>query len=516
MYSARQNPSSPLGPPERRFYHRRQILPLAYVDVGASRGTIFDISEGGLGVHAAASEIEVQVCTVTFPLPGSPDWVEINGVVVWVSQSGREAGIRFVDPPETVRARIQKWVFLESSARSSQDRSSAGLERLPPPARSYSVREVRFDDEIGLFLKPWIECHRRFPGHTLHGDPEWIAQRFKYEKENVRVFFVEKAGEIIGAVPFVLNREPLVCELGQFALSRIPLRTLCLQGYTLNVPEEVAAYDKLFSQILQSDIDAIYIENAKAESFLWSYLQNSALGRQEFRFYTKTGPLPHCLIRLDGTFESYLKRFSSKARKNRLRELKNLQERSQLTLLRVSQPSELDAFLEAAGDLSRKTWQFKRFGRGLAARDPETVRGELQFSAERGWLRSYVLKCDGVPCSFILGHQYASSFYAESVGVDDAWRSYSVGTVIMLLVLKNLFEEEPPEFYDFGTPIRFHENFATESYPEARVWLFRRRAYPLLASAAYHACNAVSMNTGKLLQRLGLKSKVNQVFWKRG
>ena len=102
------------------------------------------------------------------------------------------------------------------------------------------------------------------------------------------------------------------------------------------------------------------------------------------------------------------------------------------------------------------------------------------------------------------------------MGVDDAWRSYSVGTVIMLLVLKNLLEEEPSRFYDFGTPIRFHENFATESYPEARVWLFRRRAYPLLASAAYHACNAVSMNTGKLLQRLGLKSKVNQVFWKRG
>src|ERR1700678_1712761 len=510
MCSARQNPSYPLGLPERRFYPRRQLRPLAYVDVGASRATVFDISEGGLGVHAAASEIEAQTCTLTFPLPGLPDWAEVNGVVVWVSQSRREAGIRFVDLPEIVRARIKEWILLESSPTSSQARSSAGL------ARSYSVREVRFNDEISRFLKPWIECHRRFPGHTLHSDPEWIAQRFKHEKENVRVFLVEKAGEIVGAVPFVLNREPLVCELGQFALSRIPLRTLCLQGYTLNVPEEVAAYDKLFGQILRSDADAIYIENAKTSSFLWSYLRSSALSRQGFRFYTKTGPLPHCLVRLDGTFEGYLKRFSSKARKNRLRELRTLRERGPLTLLRVSQPSELDAFLEAARDISRKTWQFKRFGRVLAARDPETVRGELQFLAERGWLRSYVLKCHGVPCSFILGHQYASSFYAESVGVDDAWRSYSVGTVIMLLVVENLFEEEPPEFYDFGTPIRFHEHFATENYREARVWLFRRRAYPLMASAVYHACNAISMNTGKLLQRLGLKSKLNQVFWKRG
>ena len=104
---------------------------------------------------------------------------------------------------------------------------------------------------------------------------------------------------------------------------------------------------------------------------------------------------------------------------------------------------------------------------------------ELRFLADRGWLRSYVLTCDGVPCSFILGHQYGSCFYAELVGVDDAWRSYSAGTVILVLVLEDLFKENSPKFYDFGTHVKFQEIFATESYPEATVWLFRRRAYPV-------------------------------------
>jgi hypothetical protein len=182
----------------------------------------------------------------------------------------------------------------------------------------------------------------------------------------------------------------------------------------------------------------------------------------------------------------------------------------------VSQASEIDAFLEAAYKISQRTWQFKHFGGGLAARDPEVVTRELRLSAERGWLRSYVLSCDGVPCSFILGHQYESSFYAESVGVDDAWRSYSVGTVILLLVLENLFKENSPEFYDFGTPLKFQGYFATESYPEARVWLFRRRAYPILASGIYSACNTFSLSTGMLLDRFGLKSKVKQVLWYSG
>jgi hypothetical protein len=102
------------------------------------------------------------------------------------------------------------------------------------------------------------------------------------------------------------------------------------------------------------------------------------------------------------------------------------------------------------------------------------------------------------------------------VGVDDAWRSYSVGTVMLLLVLENLFQENPPEFYDFGTPLAFQGYFATESYLEARVWLFRRRAYPILASSIYRACNAVSLSAGMLLDHLGLKSKLKQALWYSG
>lgn len=389
----------------------------------------------------------------------------------------------------------------------------------PEPPQSYQIREVRFDADWNRVVKSWTECHRQFPGHTLHSDPEWIEERFKHEKEKVRIFLLEKGDQIVGAVPFVLNSEQLACELGEFALAKFPVRVLRLQGYTPNIPEEGATCDKLIGQILRSGFDTIYMENVKTGSFLWNYLLSSALIRRRFRFYTKTGPLPHLLIRLDGTFESYINRFSAKTRKNRLREIRMLRERGQVNLLRVTQASEIDAFLEAAYEISRRTWQFKRLGWGLAARDPDVVKREIRFLAEHGWLRSYVLKCNGVPCSFILGHQYGSSFYTESAGVDDEWRRYSAGTVILMLVLENLFQENSPEFYDFGTPGKFQEYkeyFATESYPEARVWLFRRRAYPILASSIYCACNAVSMNTGKLLDRFGLKSKLRQLLWNHG
>jgi hypothetical protein len=285
--------------------------------------------------------------------------VEIRGQIAWVSESRREAGIRFLDPPENARSRIKEWISLESSQGSFQDESMIIRPPLRALPQSYQILEVRFDADLNRVVKEWTECHRQFPGHTLHGDPEWMEQRFKHEKEKLRVFLLEKGDQIVGAVPFVLNREQLACELGEFALAKFPLRILRLQGYIPSMPEDGTAYDQLMGEILRSDFDAIYMENVKTESFFGNYLRSSELVRRQFRFYTARGPLPHSLIRLGGTFESYMNKFSAKTRKNRLREIRTLRERGRVNLLRVSQAADIDSFLEAACEICRRTWQFK-------------------------------------------------------------------------------------------------------------------------------------------------------------
>jgi hypothetical protein len=209
-----------------------------------------------------------------------------------------------------------------------------------------------------------------------------------------------------------------------------------------------------------------------------------------------------------------MKKFSAKTRKNRYREIKLLRERGDVQLVRVSEASQIDAFLESAYAISRKTRQFDRFGWGIAGRNPDAVRDELQLLAGRGWLRSYLLLCGGAACSFILGHQYGPRFYPAAAGVDPAWNSFSAGTVILLLVLKDLFVENSPECYDLGTYSQHKEHFANEGYPEASVWLFRRLPYPLMVSSIYKACNSASTKAAMFLDRLNLKSSVKQWIWK--
>jgi hypothetical protein len=231
---------------------------------------------------------------------------------------------------------------------------------------SYAIRETQLDHALSLCVKSWKECNARFPEHTIQCDPDWIAEHFKHSgstvsnleqldfaapwvypratnKENVRIYFLEKGGEIVGAVPFVLDQQQLMCGLGAFQVVKFPIRTLCLQS-THNMPAEGSAYDMLIGQILRSSPDAIYVSNVRTESFFWNYLHNSTLIRRWFQFYSRNGSLPHLLIRLDGTFESYMKKFSAKTRKNRFREIRRLRERGDLQLMRVSKASEQRSF----------------------------------------------------------------------------------------------------------------------------------------------------------------------------
>jgi hypothetical protein len=400
---------------------------------------------------------------------------------------------------------------------------------------SYDIREIRLDHALSLCVKSWKECNARFPDHTIHCDPDWIAEHFKHSesaisnleqldlvdqprahlkatnKENVRIYFLEKGQEIVGVVPFVLDQQELICGLGEFQVAKFPMRIMYLQS-THNMPAEKSAYDMLIGQILRSSPDAIYVNNVRTESFFWNYLHNSTLIRRWFQFYSRKGSLPHLLIRLDGTFESYMKKFSAKTRKNRFREIRLLRERGDVQLMRVTKASEIDAFLGAAYEISKRTWQFDR---GMGLLDPDIVRSKLQFLAQRGWLRSYLLKCGDVPCSFILGQQYGSRFYTEFAGVDYAWRGYSVGSIILLLVLEDLFKENSLRFYDFGSYVKWQEYFATESYPETGAWLFSRRAYPHLASSIYRTCNVISIKTGAVLDRFHMKSKLRQLLWRK-
>jgi GNAT acetyltransferase-like protein len=366
------------------------------------------------------------------------------------------------------------------------------------------------DQDVADLVAPWKHCNRQIHNETIHSDPEWLLEMS--DKSNVRVFVFDSGDEVVGAVPFLKLVKPLKCQLGEITVGKMPLKLFHLLGTYPNIPTEQAAYDELFSQILDlhDKFDALHFEYVQVGSFLWEYLHNSPLLKRNFRLYSPRGVLPHPLIRISGSFDDYLRKFSARSRGNLLRRVKKLREQGKVDLVKVVTPQEVDSFVDTAAEISRKSYQYNLLGVGI--RDPQLWKRRLTFAARHGWLRSYLLSCNGTACSFLIGYQFERSFYHVSVGYDPAWADFSVGTVLHMLVLSDIFSENQPELFDFGTHGGYKEFFSNESYMEADFYLCSRRIYPLLAQVSHHTFSAVSRTTGAILNRFDLKQKVKKLI----
>lgn len=109
----------PAGAPfvERREHPRRRVDSLIYVGFGDENGGIvLNLSEGGMGFHAAIALQQFHFPKVRFQLPVSGNWTEAAGDVAWMNEARTSAGLKFVNLPEEARTEIRDWVRGQATA----------------------------------------------------------------------------------------------------------------------------------------------------------------------------------------------------------------------------------------------------------------------------------------------------------------------------------------------------------------------------------------------------------------
>jgi hypothetical protein len=383
----------------------------------------------------------------------------------------------------------------------------------PQTDTEYTFRHILVAEASADLVAMWKATNEDFGYDTLHfGDPEWLLEYFRLESAQLHAFVAERGGQAVGVVPFLFSAWPLACVVGGVRLGALPLRRLRLLGGSPNIPDDRAVYDALFTALvrLNSGYDAIYIENLRLDSPLGRYLRDSPLIRRNFyRSYSRL-PLLRPFVRFQGSFDDYMRKFSAKTRETWRRRVKKLSSSGELKLVTVESLEDVDSFAEATAAVSHNTWQYNRAGRGV--RDVEGFKRRLNLAASRGWLRSYLLTCGGTPCCFMVGYQYNGRFYYAEVGYDPTWKQFSVGTVLLLRVLQDLFERSTPQAIDFGDTGEYKFHFATDTYMEADFLLFRRRAYPFIAAGIHGACQIASRAGGTVLDRVRLKTRAKRVL----
>jgi CelD/BcsL family acetyltransferase involved in cellulose biosynthesis len=173
------------------------------------------------------------------------------------------------------------------------------------------------------------------------------------------------------------------------------------------------------------------------------------------------------LVRIGGTFEDYLKKFPGKKRRYLMWEIRQLESHfaGRLQLVRITEPGEVDSFIQAAQQVAAQSWQ---------AMHLEADKKKLLRNAEAGWLRCYLLVGGEQPLAYFVGRQSDGICIADDSAYDARLASFSPGKILWLKVIEELHALGTVSWLDFGSAdIGYKQFWAHESYPESSILLMK-------------------------------------------
>ena len=145
--------NNPLGVINRRVPHRQKLRSVAYIDLGPSNGgLVLNVSEKGMALSAALKFVADDLPRMRFKLPGIQEWIETDAEVVWMSESRKEAGVKFEQLDSADARRIREWILNQQDA--DLHMAHVARESSAAPAHTHTPENeegrVRFEQPEGL------------------------------------------------------------------------------------------------------------------------------------------------------------------------------------------------------------------------------------------------------------------------------------------------------------------------------------------------------------------------------
>lgn len=221
---------------------------------------------------------------------------------------------------------------------------------------------------------------------------------------------------------------------------------------------------------------------------------------------------------LSTTYEAYLGRFSSKSRSSLRRKARKFEERSggSICWKCYKTADELGEFYRLARDISRQSYQERLLDAGLP--DDESFQAAMLEGAREGCMRGYLIFLDDAPVAYLYCPIQEGIVSYAYLGYRAEFGELSPGTVLLWLVMEDLFREGTHRIFDFteGGDRGQHSQkrlFSTDSVQCADVYLFRRTAVNLVAVLTHATVDWLSTSMGFALESVGLKRAVRS--WAR-
>ncbi len=283
---------------------------------------------------------------------------------------------------------------------------------------------------------------------------DWLWSWAQLRADQVSPFVVvvrDGQGKLVGVAPFYLARMSLISVVGYKTLRIIGDHASA--GEYGNIIAERSNAIEIKSRILQ-----VLCEHTEHWDLIWMHHLNGwdegfTSLREAMRTTNKLGHATrvHAFSTLDLADEQhFLQRKPARNLRSNLKRIANsLARAGEIEIKQCRRVDDLPRYLETLHQLHQARWL--SIGElGSFARDPDVMRFYLRFATralENGWLRLYLLECDGVPRACQIGYVYKSVFYVIQEGFDPEFAA-GVGNHLRSHVLHECIAEQVRE-YDF-------------------------------------------------------------------
>lgn len=337
-----------------------------------------------------------------------------------------------------------------------------------------------------------------------------------------QLIVLRRNAAIVCIAPFLLQKKRLPLRFSVYQLAAITPWQLRLVGRDIVLHPDICAADCLPTLLRALDQHAghtriISLPELPAGTALHDAIAGTArrpLTPWRVRNVTskQQSIVQHLLA---GSYDDWFMSLSGKERNVFRSKHKKLaaREDAPVSFRKYTRPEDVEEFLEALETVYWHSWQGKTYGK--RPRKTGHAIERLREAASRGWLRSYALYVGDQPVSFELGFQYKGVFEGTETGYDLDYSRLSPGAILIHLVIKDLYEVDPPQVLDWGFGAADYKQRLSNVEIPAYSYFLVKPSPILLYIDLQRLLNTVYQGLHSLSVRLGLERRMRGALKKK-
>jgi len=361
-------------------------------------------------------------------------------------------------------------------------------------------------DEIEAIRPIWEQMQAKEPYPVINADINTYLSMLKASGDDVKpyVMVLRQNEQPVAMIIGRMAKRQLKLKLGYKTLFRPSLSCLTVvYGGILGQPNsEICStiIRELMQVLRRGEADIIFFKQLRTHSHIYRAARTvpSLWCRSHFPVLDA-----HWKAFLPNSYEEFLHSRSKNTRHNIRRYSKKLvcKYSERLSTKCFTEANQIDQLFKDTVEVAEKTYQH-----GLAAAfvDDIKTRSLINFFVDRKWLIAYLLYIDGKPCAFWNGIRYGKTFFTLTTGYDPAYRNDRLGLFLLVKMFKALCLEENVDAINFGFgDAQYKESFCDVSWPEASVYIFAPRLYPVAVNILQSAVTGLSLGLNRLSDKAG-------------